>query len=90
LQEQIEVLNPLSNKTLVSSDFTRINSMLILCAIPQYHLGHLQLLENIKAELAQYPGLHLAGNYLSGVSIADTVKHSLQLAQQFKNRGVEV
>lgn len=82
VHEQREVLQALSNKTLTVDDFTKINCKIIPQAIPQYHLGHLQLIDEIKAELAQYPGLNLIGNYLSGVSIADTVRYSLSLTEQ--------
>lgn len=77
LEEQIEVLDPLANKKLMLEDFTIVDTRIIERAIPQYHLGHSRLLEDIQMELARYHGLHLVGNYLAGVSIADTVRYSL-------------
>jgi oxygen-dependent protoporphyrinogen oxidase len=49
-------------------------------AIPQYALGHPARVERIEAELRRIPGLHLAGNYLRGVSIGDCVKQAGELA----------
>jgi oxygen-dependent protoporphyrinogen oxidase len=43
-------------------------------AIPQYYLGHTARVERIRAAMASLPGVHLAGNYLDGVSINDCVK----------------
>jgi oxygen-dependent protoporphyrinogen oxidase len=48
-------------------------------AIPQYHLGHEQRLDRLDAALRHLPDLHLAGNYLRGVSINDCVRDGLAL-----------
>jgi oxygen-dependent protoporphyrinogen oxidase len=37
--------------------------------MPQYHIGHRELVERIKARAGSLPGLALAGNYLQGVGI---------------------
>lgn len=42
-------------------------------ALPQYNLGHSQKLMHLWQELARLPGIHLAGNYLSGPSIGACV-----------------
>ncbi len=42
-------------------------------AMPQYHVGHLDRLTRIQAELANYSGIALAGNYLTGVGIPDSI-----------------
>ena len=42
-------------------------------AMPQYHVGHLDLVARIQAESAKHPGFALAGNYLTGVGIPDSI-----------------
>ena len=51
-------------------------------AIPQYHLGHVEKIERLRAEAATVPGLHLAGNYLEGVSINDCIRLGKRVAQE--------
>jgi oxygen-dependent protoporphyrinogen oxidase len=48
-------------------------------AMPQYNLGHPDLLERIDAALGQQPGLALAGNGYRGIGIPDCI-HSGELA----------
>jgi oxygen-dependent protoporphyrinogen oxidase len=43
-------------------------------AMPQYHLGHLDLVASVEAQLSEIPGLALAGNALHGVGIPDCVR----------------
>jgi oxygen-dependent protoporphyrinogen oxidase len=50
-------------------------------AIPQYNLGHAARVATIEAALTARPGLHLAGNYLRGVSLGDLIKRGKELAQ---------
>jgi len=50
-------------------------------AIPHYTLGHGGRVERILAAVAAVPGLHLTGNYLQGVSVADCWKRGLALAE---------
>ncbi len=42
-------------------------------AMPQYHVGHLELVAQIRAATAKCPGLALAGNFLTGVGIPDSI-----------------
>jgi len=42
-------------------------------AIPQYLIGHRQLVEEIAAYEAGQPGLYLSGNFRGGISVADCV-----------------
>lgn len=42
-------------------------------AMPQYHVGHLDLVNRIQSEVAQVSGLALAGNFMSGVGIPDSI-----------------
>jgi len=48
-------------------------------AMPQYNLGHPELLRRIETALAQHPGLALAGNAYRGIGIPDCI-HSGELA----------
>lgn len=50
-------------------------------AIPQYYLGHRERVADLRRHVAELPGLHLAGNYLDGVSINDCVKQGQHLAE---------
>ncbi len=42
-------------------------------AMPQYHVGHLDLVAHIQKVVEQSPGLALAGNFLTGVGIPDSI-----------------
>ncbi len=48
-------------------------------AMPQYHIGHLERVEQIERQTAAYPGLALAGNAYRGVGIPDCI-HSAEQA----------
>jgi oxygen-dependent protoporphyrinogen oxidase len=48
-------------------------------AMPQYNLGHPELLKRIDAALEQHPGLALAGNGYRGIGIPDCI-HSGEVA----------
>jgi protoporphyrinogen/coproporphyrinogen III oxidase len=48
-------------------------------AMPQYNLGHPEILNQIDAALESYPGLALAGNGYRGIGIPDCI-HSAELA----------
>ncbi len=48
-------------------------------AMPQYNLGHPDILKRIDATLEKYPGLALAGNGYRGIGIPDCI-HSGELA----------
>ena len=50
-------------------------------AMPQYNLGHPEILERIDTTLEKYPGLALAGNGYRGIGIPDCI-HSGELALQ--------
>jgi oxygen-dependent protoporphyrinogen oxidase len=49
--------------------------------MPQYHVGHRQLVARIEARLDRLPGLQLAGNAYHGVGLPDCI-HSGELAAQ--------
>ena len=48
-------------------------------AMPQYNLGHPEILKQIDTQLENYPGLALAGNGYRGIGIPDCI-HSGELA----------
>lgn len=51
-------------------------------AIPQYNLGHAELLRRVRAGLAEAPGLYLAGSYLEGPAIGACVGVSNRVAEK--------
>ncbi len=51
-------------------------------AMPQYHLGHTQLAEQIEQAVAGLPGLEIAGNALHGVGIAPVVRTAREAAER--------
>jgi oxygen-dependent protoporphyrinogen oxidase len=59
-------------------------------AMPQYNLGHPEILKRIDAALEKYPTLALAGNGYRGIGIPDCI-HSGELAvnKLLESRGVE-
>lgn len=51
-------------------------------AIPQYYLGHQQILEDIQQFEESHPGFHLAGNFINGISVSDCIKNAKELAEK--------
>ncbi|MBI4427923.1 MAG: protoporphyrinogen oxidase [Ignavibacteriales bacterium] len=49
-------------------------------AIPQYHLGHLSIVEQMGEFERRYPGIVLTGNYRGGISVGDCVTSSEKVA----------
>lgn len=79
IDEQIPVFSKYANRPLSKLDFKVVNYNFIEKAIPQYNLGHPERVKQIELELEKTPGINLYGNYLYGVSVADTIKRSLEL-----------
>jgi oxygen-dependent protoporphyrinogen oxidase len=50
-------------------------------ALPQYNLGHTQIVNSLQALASSIPGLFLAGNYLSGPSIGACVEQAYRTAE---------
>lgn len=50
-------------------------------SMPQYHVGHLGIVEAVDKRLLELPGLALAGNAYRGVGIPDCVRSGEQAAQ---------
>ena len=57
-------------------------------AMPQYNLGHPEILKRIDAALERHPGLAVAGNGYRGIGIPDCI-HSGELAVEKIQRGVQ-
>jgi oxygen-dependent protoporphyrinogen oxidase len=57
-------------------------------AMPQYNLGHPEILKRIDTALEKYPGLALAGNGYRGIGIPDCI-HSGELAVEKILKGVQ-
>lgn len=53
-------------------------------ALPQYNLGHGDRLASIAKNLARFPGLFLAGNYLRGPAIGACTEQALAIAEEVK------
>ena len=49
-------------------------------ALPQYNLGHTEIVKSLEGLAAAMPGLFLAGNYLSGPSIGSCVEQANRTA----------
>lgn len=57
-----------------------------LHSMPQYVVGHLQLVDQIEQNIARHPGLALAGNAYRGVGIADCVRSGEAAAETVLSR----
>jgi protoporphyrinogen/coproporphyrinogen III oxidase len=53
-------------------------------ALPQYNLGHLARLSTVEKLRGNFPGLHLAGNYLHGPAIGSCIERALQVADEIR------
>lgn len=49
-------------------------------AMPQYHIGHVKLVQQVREKLSNLPGIILAGNAYDGVGIPDCVKSGQEAA----------
>lgn len=54
-------------------------------AIPQYELGHLQLMDELQKAESKLPGLWVCGNYRSGVAFPDCVTYGYEHAKVVKS-----
>ncbi|MGC9328886.1 MAG: protoporphyrinogen oxidase, partial [Candidatus Hinthialibacter sp.] len=50
-------------------------------AIPQYPIGHVERIEEMRRELEPLPGLFCIGNYLDGVSTNDCIRKGKMIAE---------
>jgi len=51
--------------------------------IPQYKIGHSEVMANIEAELAKFENIFITGNAYYGIGLNDCVKQSYAVAQKF-------
>jgi protoporphyrinogen/coproporphyrinogen III oxidase len=51
-------------------------------SMPQYAVGHQEVLNKIDAQLKRHPGLFLAGNAYSGVGMSDSIRTARTAAEQ--------
>jgi protoporphyrinogen/coproporphyrinogen III oxidase len=51
-------------------------------AIPQYNVGHQDLLHSVRAQAARWPGLWLTGNAYTGAGVADCIRAATELSQR--------
>ncbi|MFA6439404.1 MAG: protoporphyrinogen oxidase [Bacteriovoracaceae bacterium] len=51
-------------------------------AIPQYHLGHLQIVQLMEKFEERYPGVFLSGNYRDGISVGDCIIQSDKMSRR--------
>lgn len=58
-------------------------------AMPQYHVGHLEIVARIEATLSACRGLALAGSYLRGVGIPDSIGSGECAAEKVLSHWVE-
>jgi len=55
-------------------------------AIPQYDLGHLDILSSVEnAASEKTPGLFLGGNYKTGVSFGDCIQYGFDISSTVKS-----
>ncbi|MEK6650606.1 MAG: protoporphyrinogen oxidase [Bacteroidota bacterium] len=51
-------------------------------AIPQYGLGHLSIVDRVRAVEGRLPGLFVSGNFIGGISVGDCVMQSERTADR--------
>ena len=54
--------------------------------MPEYSCGHLQRMARVEERLEAWPGLHLAGNWLGGVGMADCITRARQIATSIQRQ----
>ena len=49
-------------------------------ALPQYSIGHQDIIKTLEGLQDRIPGLFFTGNYLSGISVRDCISHGARVA----------
>lgn len=81
-EELAKILNSYTQKTNINISYISPESISVKClkkwekALPQYYVGHTELIKKIKASLPE--GLKLAGNYINGAGLEDCAITSKQ------------
>jgi len=50
--------------------------------MPQYRVGHRELIDRVEGEIAAVPGVELAGGYLHGIGIGDCIREGTAAAER--------
>ena len=50
-------------------------------ALPQYHIGHQNVMQSLRDLCSRTPGIFLAGNYFAGPSIGACIEHANEVAR---------
>ncbi len=53
-------------------------------AIPQYRIGHQQILDSVEKFEADHPGLFLSGNFRGGISVSDCIKQAQVMSERIQ------
>jgi oxygen-dependent protoporphyrinogen oxidase len=84
-KEELSLTLDIRSEPLLSRVFKWENAM------PQYNLGHPEILRRIDAALEKHPGLALAGNGYRGIGIPDCIRSGeLAVNKILESRGVEM
>ncbi len=84
-EKYLEVIQKIANPVLkISGDCKKYWIQKHEKAIPQYFLGHQKKIETIEKETSKIKGLHLVGNYFSGVSLDEAASHAKKIAQSMR------
>jgi oxygen-dependent protoporphyrinogen oxidase len=59
-------------------------------SIPQYQVGHQELLDQLAAVELNFPGLHLQGNFRGGPGLSDSMESALGLAGAMSSSNLEM
>ncbi len=51
-------------------------------AIPQYRIGHSQILEAVRRYEKQQPGVFISGSFRGGISVADCIKQAYEISEE--------
>lgn len=51
-------------------------------AIPQYQVGHRELIAAVERAEVRHPGLYLAGNFRGGISVSDCIEQATRLSER--------